>query len=94
MEAVFIRGLHATFTLYMMAILLYWVAPFLHIELTDARWRWLSRLVDPPVTWLRKRLPYLGPTDIGPIAALFIVWIARQITVPIAASLILTAPGR
>lgn len=81
MEDAIVRALYAAFTIYMMAILLYWIAPWLHIELTDARWRWLARLVDPPVTWLRKRMPYMGPTDLGPLAALFITWAARQITI-------------
>jgi uncharacterized protein YggT (Ycf19 family) len=91
MEAAIIRALYAAFTLYMMAILLYWIAPWLHIELTDARWRWLSRLVHPPVTWLRKRLPYMGPTDLAPPAALFITWVLRQITVIFAAGLLANA---
>ena len=81
MEDIIARALYAAFTLYMMAILLYWIAPWLHIELTDARCLWLARLVDPPVTWLRKRMPYMGPTDLGPLAALFITWVARQIVV-------------
>ncbi len=88
MEDAIIRGLYAVFTLYMMAILLYWVAPWMHVELTDSRWRWLARLVDPPVTWLRKRMPYMGPTDLGPLAALGIVWLARALVLPIAASII------
>ncbi len=88
MEDAIVRALYTVFTLYMMAILLYWVAPWMHIELTDSRWRWLARLVDPPVTWLRKRLPYMGPSDLGPLAALFIVWMARTLTVPLVANLL------
>ncbi len=88
MEDAIIRGLYAAFTLYMMAILLYWVAPWMHIELTDSRWRWLARIVDPLVTWLRKRMPYMGPTDLGPLAALGIVWVARILVISIVASII------
>lgn len=90
MNDAIIWALYAAFTLYMMAILLYWIAPWLHIELTDSRWRWLSRLVHPPVTWLRKRLPYMGPTDLGPLAALFITWVLRQFVVTIAANVLLS----
>ena len=88
MNDAIVRALYAGFTLYMMAILLYWVAPWMHIDLTDSRWRWLARLVNPPVTWLRKRMPYMGPTDLGPLAALGIVWIARALVIPIVASIV------
>jgi YggT family protein len=88
MEEAIVRALYAAFTIYMMAILLYWIAPWLQIELTDARWRWLARIVDPPVTWLRKRMPYMGPTDLGPLAALGIVFVARIITISIVISIV------
>lgn len=86
MSITLILVVHAALTLYMMVILLYWVAPWLQLELTDSRWRWVARLAEPLVTVIRKRMPYMGPSDLGPLAALVLVWIVRTLAVPILAN--------
>ncbi len=68
-------------TLYMMAILLRWLAPWLEVELSRGPLRLIPRLVDPLVGLLRRLLPPMGPMDWGPLAAVILVWIARLVLV-------------
>lgn len=75
------RALYAVFTLYMLMILLRWLAPWLELNLHGPWLSWIPRLVDPLVNALRRILPSMGPMDFGPLAALFVVWLLRAILV-------------
>jgi len=81
--ALVIRLVSNVLTLYMMLVLLRWVGPWLQIDLKGRRFRWIALLTDPLVDRLRKALPPMGPMDFGPIAALFILWVARTLVVSV-----------
>jgi YggT family protein len=71
------RAIADLLTLYMMLILLRWLAPWLQMSLDHPRIRWVCRLTDPLIGLMRRFLPPMGPLDFGPIAALFVVWVIR-----------------
>lgn len=81
-----LRFVYSVFTVYMMVILLYWLGPGLGISLYDSRWRWVHKLANPLVAALRKLLPGFGPMDFGPIAALLVLWLGRQLCVALLVS--------
>lgn len=68
-------------TLYMLAIVVRWAAPWLEFDLGRGYWRLIPRMTDPLLERLRKKLPPLGTMDWAPIAALFLVWVIRLILV-------------
>lgn len=76
-----IQTIGAGLTLYMMAILLRWTAPWLELDLHRAWWRIIPRVTDPLIQFMRKRLPPMGPMDWSPIAALVAVYIIRLLVV-------------
>ena len=76
-----VRAVYSGLTLYMLLILLRWVAPWLQLDLHSRRLRWMFQLTDPLIDALRRVLPPMGPMDFGPIAALFVVWIVRTLSV-------------
>lgn len=71
------RALNAVLTIYMMLILLRWLAAWLQLDVFDRRIRWAWRLTDPLINTMRRILPPMGPVDFAPIAALFVVFIVR-----------------
>ncbi|MBX7256783.1 MAG: YggT family protein [Candidatus Hydrogenedentes bacterium] len=71
------RAIYSLLTLYMMLVLLRWLASYLEIDLYSARWRWIPQCVDPFLKPIRRALPSLGPVDFGPLAALVVLWFAR-----------------
>ena len=71
------RTVNAVLTIYMMLILLRWLAPWLQLDTFDRRIRWAWRFTDPLINAMRRILPLMGPMDFGPIAALFIVFVVR-----------------
>ena len=75
------RALASALTLYMMAILLRWTAPYLELDLRKGFFRLLPRITDPLIKLMRRALPTMGPMDWAPIAALVAVWLARLILV-------------
>lgn len=77
------HGVYSVFTLYMVAILLRWVAPFIEINIHSPRWRWLPGITDPVLRLLRRYLPPLGSFDAAPILAVMCVWLIRMIVVGI-----------
>ncbi|HOZ48484.1 MAG TPA: YggT family protein [Candidatus Hydrogenedentes bacterium] len=77
---VMIRAITSVLTLYMMAILLRWSAPWIEFDVHSQRWRWIPRITDPLFEWLRRVLPPMGPMDFAPLAALFIVWLVRAVS--------------
>lgn len=76
-----IRLVATAHTLYMMMILLRWLGPWLELDLHGRRWAWIPRLTDPLLHRLRRILPHMGPFDFAPIAAVLLVWLAREILV-------------
>jgi uncharacterized protein YggT (Ycf19 family) len=83
---IFVRLAYSVFTLYMLLILLRWLGPYLELDFYSARLRWVASVVDPFVRGIRRRVPPLGPMDAGPIIALLVVWILRELTVSVAGS--------
>ena len=80
---ILIRTTQSAFTLYMMMILFCWLAGWLQVDLHDRRLSWMRRITDPLVNRMRKLLPPMGPMDFGPIAAVFVVWLLRTISVEV-----------
>ena len=80
---ILIRAAYSAFTLYMMMILLCWLAGWLGVSLHDRRLAWMRRATDPLVNKMRQLLPPMGPFDWGPIAAVFIIWVTRTILVQV-----------
>lgn len=73
------RAAGSALTLYMMAILLRWLAPYLEVDLQAARWSWLPRITDPLIKLFRRMLPDMGPFDWSPIAAVAAVFFVRLV---------------
>ena len=74
-----VRMANSLLTLYMLLILVRWMAPRLALNLLDARLRWIPRLTDPLIDAMRRLLPPMGPVDFGPLAALFVVFVIRAL---------------
>jgi len=88
------RGAHDLLTLYMMLILLRWVSPWLELDVQSPRLRWICTLTDPLINALRRALPPMGPMDFGPLAAVFVVWVVRALSVGLLASVLAGAATR
>lgn len=79
------RTVNAVLTLYMLLLLLHWLAPYLQLDLKSPRVRWIGRLTEPLIAAMRKvaterlMLPRFGSLDYGPMLALFVLWIVRAI---------------
>ena len=84
-----VRIVYSILTLYMMAILLRWFAPWVEIDLHAPRLRWIRIITDPLLNRIRRMLPPLGPMDFGPVLALFLIWLVRQFSI-----FVLTATAR
>ncbi len=67
----------------MILILLRWLGSWFSFDTEYGRWAWIARLTDPLINKLRQVLPNMGPVDFGPLAALFIVWFVRIVSVGI-----------
>ncbi len=79
MEQLVVRALYSIATLYMLAILVRWLSPWLELNLHGPWVSWIPKVVDPFVNLLRRALPSMGPMDFGPIAAIFAVWVVRTL---------------
>lgn len=86
-----VRAAYAAGTLYMMAILLRWLGPWLDLDLYSRRLAWIRIITDPLINTIRGVMPRLGPMDFAPLVALLAVWIARTLVVGVLMSL--HAPG-
>ena len=73
------RALNAALTIYMMLILLRWLAPWLQLDVFNRWLRWAWRITDPLIDFMRRKLPPMGPMDFAPLAALFLVFVVRLI---------------
>lgn len=68
-------------TLYMLMILLRWLGAWISLDVASGRLRFISLGTDPLITKMRKLFPSMGPFDFGPISALVMVWLIREIAV-------------
>ena len=66
-------------TLYMLAILVRWTAPWIELDLQTRYLRWIPRITDPAIQLVRRVLPAAGPVDWSPIATVIAVWVVRLI---------------
>ncbi len=64
-------------TLYMLAILLRWLGPWIEVDFYRRALRWIPRITDPLLNLVRRMLPAMGPMDWGPMASLMLVWMVR-----------------
>ena len=76
-----VRLVYSALTLYMLLILLRWLGSWLEIDFRAGPLRFVARITDPLFNRIRNLLPPMGPVDLGPLAALFLVFVVRQILV-------------
>ncbi len=70
--------LNSIITLYMTAVVLRWVAPWLNLNLNTPRLRWLPAVTDPALRGVRRILPPMSaPMDWSAPALLLGLWILR-----------------
>jgi YggT family protein len=81
MISVSLSIIYCGLTLYMMAILLRWLGPWLELEFTGPVLGLLPKATDPLVGFMKRVLPNMGPMDFSPIAAVMCVYIVRLILV-------------
>lgn len=74
------RAVGSVLSLYMLVIVVRWTAPWLEFDVQSPRWRWIGRITDPLFLLVRRVLPPMGPVDLGPIGALFAVWLVRVLS--------------
>jgi uncharacterized protein YggT (Ycf19 family) len=77
------RVTHSAISIYMILVLLRWLGPWIGLEMSYGRWRWIARVTDPLINRVRQIIPNLGPVDFGPIATVFILWFVRVLLVSI-----------
>lgn len=68
-------------TLYMMALLLRWLGPWLELEFHGPFLGLLPRATDPLIKLMKRLLPPMGPFDWSPLAAVMSVFILRLLIV-------------
>lgn len=81
MVSVTLSIIYCGLTLYMMAILLRWLGPWLELEFTGPILGLLPKATDPLVEFMKRVLPNMGPMDFSPMAAVMCVYIVRLILV-------------
>jgi len=81
MISVSLSIIYCGLTLYMMAILLRWLGPWLELEFTGPVLGLLPKATDPLVDFMKRVLPNMGPMDFSPVAAVMCVYIVRLILV-------------
>jgi len=74
-------AIYSGLTLYMMALLLRWLGPWLELEFHGPLLGWLPRITDPLIALMKRSLPPLGPFDWSPLASVIAVFILRLIIV-------------
>lgn len=75
------RILGSVLTLYMLALLLRWLGPYIELTFERGPLAHLARMTDPLVQGIRKLLPPTGSFDWSPIAAIIAVWVVRIVLV-------------
>ncbi|MBL7648127.1 MAG: YggT family protein [Candidatus Hydrogenedentes bacterium] len=81
MISVSLSIIYCGLTLYMMAILLRWLGPWLELEFHGPFLGLLPKATDPLVDFMKRVLPNMGPMDFSPMAAVMCVYIVRLILV-------------
>ena len=81
MISVSLSIIYCGLTLYMMAILLRWLGPWLELEFAGPVLGLLPKATDPLVDFMKRVLPNMGPMDFSPMAAVMCVYIVRLILV-------------
>ena len=66
-------------TLYMLMILLRWLGARISLDVASGRLRFISVSTDPLIAKMRQLFPSMGSFDFGPISALVMVWLIREI---------------
>ncbi len=77
------RVVYSGITLYMLAILLVWLAAWIGLETEYGKGRILKKMTEPAVGAVRKALPPMGPFDMSPMVTLFGLWFIRTLGVRI-----------
>ena len=73
------RLVHSMATIYMLFILLRWLAPHLQWDMRNWTGRTIVRVTDPLVQKIRGTLPAMGPFDFAPLASVLLVMILREV---------------
>ncbi|MBX3178600.1 MAG: YggT family protein [Candidatus Hydrogenedentes bacterium] len=73
--------LYSGLTLYMMALLLRWLGPWLELEFRGLLLGRIPAITDPCIQFMRRMLPPMGPLDFAPLAAVMGVFIVRLVLV-------------
>ncbi len=76
-----VMAIYSGITLYMLLILVRWLGPYLELDFYDSRLRWIARAVDPLLRAIRGVVPAVGPMDLGPLIAVLLFWIVREVAV-------------
>lgn len=76
-----VMAVYSGITLYMLLILVRWFGPYLELDFYDTRLRWIARAVDPLLRAIRNVVPAVGPMDLGPLIAVLLFWIVREVAV-------------
>ena len=80
---VLIRVVYSGITLYMLAILVAWLAAWIGVETEYGKGRLLKKMTDPALKVVRNVLPPMGPFDMSPLVTLFALWFIRTLSVRI-----------
>ncbi len=72
---------YSAITLYMMAVLLRWTAPFISFDIYRRGLRIVPAITDPFLKLIRRALPPMGFADWSPVAALLMLWVLRVVLV-------------
>lgn len=78
-----IRLVYSGITLYMLAILVAWLATWIGLETDYGKGKLLKKLTSPALDAVRKALPPMGPFDMSPLVTLFGLWFIRTLSVRI-----------
>lgn len=73
------RLVYSTATLYMLFILLRWLAPHLQWDMGNLIGRLIAHITDPLLNAVRRTLPAMGPFDFAPLASVLLIMIGREI---------------
>ena len=73
------RIIGSVLTLYMLALTLRWVAPFIELDLHNKKLSWIPRITDLFIKLVRQVMPDLGPVDLSPAIAIIGVWFVRLV---------------
>lgn len=80
---VLIRVVYSGITLYMLAILVAWLAAWIGVETEYGKGRLLKKMTEPALKVVRNVLPPMGPFDMSPLVTLFALWFIRTLSVRI-----------